>query len=49
MRRSHLHKKPIQVQYCSNCGEPVLSHHLCANCGHYRDEEIAVKADKEEK
>ena len=24
MRRSHHHKTPIQVQYCTRCNEPVL-------------------------
>jgi large subunit ribosomal protein L32 len=32
-RRSHLHAKPKQIQYCSRCGAPVLGHHLCWQCG----------------
>ena len=47
-RRSHQHLTPIQVQYCPNCGEPVLPHRVCANCGQYRNREI-VKAKAEEK
>jgi large subunit ribosomal protein L32 len=47
-RRSHQHLTPIQVQYCPNCGEPVLPHRVCANCGQYRNREI-VKAKEEEK
>lgn len=49
MRRSHLHKKPIQVQYCTSCGEPVLPHRVCANCGYYRDQEVVAQKKKEEK
>jgi large subunit ribosomal protein L32 len=47
-RRSHQHLTPIQVQYCPNCGEPVLPHRVCANCGQYRNREIE-KAEAEEK
>jgi large subunit ribosomal protein L32 len=41
-RRSHLHVKPMQIQYCPNCEQPVLPHHVCANCGHYRDRAIDI-------
>ena len=33
-RRSHQHLKPIQVQYCSRCEQPVLPHRVCPNCGY---------------
>jgi large subunit ribosomal protein L32 len=46
MRRSHHHKKPIQVQYCNRCNEPVLPHRVCPNCGHYQGREV-VPADQE--
>jgi large subunit ribosomal protein L32 len=46
MRRSHHHLTPIQIQYCSNCGEPVLSHRVCSNCGRYQDREVVVKEQK---
>jgi len=39
-RRSHLHVKPLQVQYCSRCNEPVLPHRVCPNCGHYQGREV---------
>lgn len=46
-RRSHLHLKPIQIQYCVNCNEPVLPHCVCANCGQYQGREvIALKEEK---
>jgi large subunit ribosomal protein L32 len=47
-RRSHQARHPMQLQYCSNCGKPVLPHRICANCGFYRDEEvIKPKSEKE--
>jgi large subunit ribosomal protein L32 len=47
-RRSHHHIKPLQIQYCPNCEQPVLPHHVCANCGHYQGRE-AVPVEEEEK
>jgi large subunit ribosomal protein L32 len=47
-RRSHHHITPTQVQYCANCEQPVLPHHVCPNCGHYQGRE-AVPMEEEEK
>jgi large subunit ribosomal protein L32 len=47
MRRSHLHVKPMQVQYCPQCKNPVLPHRVCQNCGYYQGREVV--APKEEK
>jgi large subunit ribosomal protein L32 len=33
-RRSHHHVHPLQIHYCDRCGEPILPHHLCSNCGY---------------
>jgi len=46
-RRSHLHLKPIQIQYCPNCENAVLPHHICPNCGFYQGRE-AVPMEKHE-
>jgi large subunit ribosomal protein L32 len=46
-RRSHLHVTPIQIQYCTNCGEPVLPHRVCANCGWYRNREVVTEKEQE--
>jgi large subunit ribosomal protein L32 len=46
-RRSHHHLKPIQVQYCPRCEQPVLPHHVCANCGHYQNREVVPMEEKE--
>ena len=45
-RRSHLHVKPVQIQYCPQCNEPVLPHRVCPNCGHYQGREV-VPPDEE--
>jgi large subunit ribosomal protein L32 len=35
-RRSHINTaQAVRHQYCSQCGEPVLPHRVCANCGFY--------------
>ena len=51
MRRSH---DAIQfsaaIEYCPNCGEPKLRHHLCEACGTYRGRQVtdgSIEADAE--
>jgi large subunit ribosomal protein L32 len=46
-RRSHHHRKPIQIQYCPRCEQPVLPHHVCSNCGHYQNREVVAMEEKE--
>lgn len=47
MRRSHHHLHPMDIRYCRNCEQPVLPHHVCANCGWYQDREVVpAKAEK---
>jgi large subunit ribosomal protein L32 len=51
-RRSHLKIKKIDLRACSHCGEPVLPHNLCSNCGYYKDikrVDVLAKLDKKEK
>jgi large subunit ribosomal protein L32 len=38
--------KPIQIQYCSQCNEPVLPHRVCPNCGHYQGREVVPEEEK---
>jgi len=47
-RRSHHFLKPIQIQYCPRCEQPVLPHRVCSNCGHYQNREV-VAMEAEEK
>jgi len=39
--------KPIQIQYCPRCEQPVLPHRVCANCGHYQNREVVPTEAKE--
>ena len=40
MRRAHDHIKMPNVSSCPQCHEPVLSHHVCKNCGSYKGKTI---------
>ena len=55
-RQSHDSLKKIKVSKCSNCGDPILSHTACKNCGSYKGKKVlkiktaqAKKETKEEK
>ncbi len=39
-RRSHLSLKPKSFATCKNCGEPVLPHYPCKNCGYYKGKKV---------
>lgn len=34
--------KPKNRSTCSQCGAPVLPHHVCNNCGYYKGREVIV-------
>ena len=34
-RRSHNAVKPMQINYCAQCGTATKSHAVCPNCGYY--------------
>ena len=50
-RRSHLHRSPKQNTYCNRCGNPVLPHVVCWNCGwsNVQGRELIVVEEKKEK
>lgn len=51
-RRSHLALKKKNLSKCPKCGEPILSHRYCANCGYYKNREVIdvlAKLEKKEK
>ena len=38
-RRTHYKATTGTISNCSNCGNPVQRHRVCAECGHYRGKE----------
>lgn len=36
----HIHAKAVTLSTCPKCGKSVLSHVVCANCGHYKGKEF---------
>lgn len=45
-RRTHYKLEAPNVNNCNNCGAPVLSHHVCAACGFYRNKPMIAVAEK---
>ncbi|WP_456398999.1 50S ribosomal protein L32 [Mesoaciditoga sp.] len=41
-RRRATYYKAIKVTTvkCPNCGEPMLPHHVCLNCGYYNGKQV---------
>jgi large subunit ribosomal protein L32 len=51
-RRSHHALKPKLFSSCPKCGEPIMPHRICFNCGNYAGREVIdvmAKLDKKEK
>ena len=46
-RRAHLALEKSTIVNCPNCGETMLLHRVCPNCGHYKGQEV-VKMEEEE-
>jgi large subunit ribosomal protein L32 len=42
-RRSHLALVPVCLGRCPKCGQAVLPHRVCGNCGHYRGRKVIDK------
>ncbi len=41
-RRTHWTLSAPAVVECNHCHQPKLSHHICPNCGYYRDMEVVA-------
>ncbi|SVB05751.1 uncharacterized protein METZ01_LOCUS158605 [marine metagenome] len=39
-RRTHYKAQPVPTNQCPRCGDPKLSHRICASCGYYGDEQV---------
>jgi len=39
-RRTHYKAEMPAVSTCSNCGEPVRPHNICAKCGYYNGKKV---------
>lgn len=51
-RRSHHALRRGVFGVCLKCGEPILPHHTCANCGFYKGREVIdvlAKLEKKER
>lgn len=47
-RRSH-HAIEVSYSHCAKCGEAILAHTVCENCGYYGDNkflDVETKLDK---
>ena len=40
MRRSHDRAAFGQINLCSHCRRPAISHHVCPHCGYYAGREV---------
>ena len=39
---THSRRSANSNSVCPQCGAPKLPHHVCPNCGHYKDREVIV-------
>ena len=45
-RRHQLKTQAQSYIYCPKCREPKLPHHVCLNCGIYRDKKVIDQKDE---
>ncbi len=47
-RRTHYKVKLNTVINCPNCGEPIMPHTVCPNCGYYKGKPVMIVKTKSE-
>ncbi|MFH1759573.1 MAG: 50S ribosomal protein L32 [bacterium] len=45
-KSTHWKQKLPQLSKCSHCGQVILSHRVCHNCGYYGGLEIITPAEE---
>ncbi len=48
-RRAHWKLSFPQIGKCPQCGEPLLPHHVCSNCGFYKGRQILTFEEEKKK
>lgn len=43
-RRSNWKAVKPEITKCTKCGEPVLTHTVCAACGYYKGKAVSIKS-----
>ncbi|HPT41586.1 MAG TPA: 50S ribosomal protein L32 [Candidatus Gastranaerophilaceae bacterium] len=43
-RRANWKATKPEITKCSKCGEPVLTHTVCAACGYYKGKAVSIKS-----
>ena len=36
----------VKLVECTNCGEFTKPHHVCPNCGYYKDREVVSREEE---
>jgi large subunit ribosomal protein L32 len=45
LRRTHWKLDVPGVANCAHCGQPVMSHRVCPNCGYYKGRQVIEPAE----
>ena len=45
-RAVHDRVRLVKLVECTNCGEFTKPHHVCPNCGYYKDREVVSREEE---
>lgn len=48
-RRSHKFLTKLNLTPCRKCGEMIVPHHVCLNCGTYKNDQVIDFSKREKK